>query len=324
MKHRYALNSVCLLVMLCVTMLTAGCNKEAEEALGTLEWDRVNGRAPASEVITAILVTEGTRVTKGETLLTFDDRKIAAQYSEAEANLEQARWRLSELKSGPRPQKIAEVRARLEGATAVSDNDRELYLRQKQLYESTFSSKEQLDNAYSRYLNSRERVNEISQNLDELLEGTRSEVIEQARSQVAAIEAQLVRLQRVREEYTIQATQDGLVDSIAYKLGDRPPAHAVVTTILAGNYPWARVYVPEPFRASLKPGESYQLKIDGIEELFAARLRTISSQASFTPYYALTESDRSRLSYVTELDILDERAAELTAGTPVQLVLEKQ
>lgn len=85
--------------------------------------------------------------------------------------------------------------------------------------------------------------------------------------------------------------------------------------------PWARVYVPEPFRAGMKPGKDYQLKIDGLPQTFNATLRSISSEASFTPYFALTEKDRSRLVYVAELDIQGEAATALTAGTPVQLLL---
>ena len=73
----------------------------------------------------------------------------------------------------------------------------------------------------------------------------------------------------------------------------------------------------------MKPGDDFTIRIDGQEESFAARLRSISSDASFTPYYALSERDRSRLSYVAKLDLMDERATELTAGTPVQLILEQ-
>lgn len=52
------------------------------------------------------------------------------------------------------------------------------------------------------------------------------------------------------------------------------------------------------------PGNKYIVRIDGQEIDFTAQLRTVSSKASFTPYFALSEDDRARLSYVAELSIV--------------------
>jgi len=48
-------------------------------------------------------------------------------------------------------------------------------------------------------------------------------------------------------------------------------------------------------------------------------VRSVSSEASFTPYAALTEQDRGRLVFVAEIDLEGEAAAELPAGVPVQV-----
>jgi HlyD family secretion protein len=45
-------------------------------------------------------------------------------------------------------------------------------------------------------------------------------------------------------------------------------------------------------------------------------VRWVSSDATFTPYFALTEHDRSRLSFLAEIDIPD--AAQLPSGVPLQ------
>ena len=47
-------------------------------------------------------------------------------------------------------------------------------------------------------------------------------------------------------------------------------------------------------------------------------MRWVSSYAAFTPYYALTERDRSRLSYVAKVDISEARE-RLPDGIPVQV-----
>jgi len=308
--------------LLFLLLLLQGCEQPAEQALGTLEWDRVNHRTPASEIIVEIAVKEGQRVDKGDLLLVIDDRKIVQQYRDLKAQLEQASWRLLELETGPRPQTIAEARARLEAAKATLENDREIYERREKLFKNDFSSQEQRDNSYNRYITSKERVTELSEMLDELLAGTRIEQVEQARSMVNALSARLSRLSLLKDDYTITASRSGLVDSLPFKSGDKPPAHSIVCTVLAGDKPWARVYIPETYRSRMKPGDRYDLMIDGQPHTFTAQLRSISSEASFTPYFALSENDRSRLSYIAQLDLVDLEARELTAGTPVQLILE--
>lgn len=309
-------------LLICV-LLVAGCESAPDQALGTLEWDRIDSRIPASEIITEILVSEGQLVEAGTVILKIDNRKVDSQFDELEARLRQSSWQLKELEAGPLPQTIAEAKARLKAAKSTMVTDHDVYQRQKRLFETDFTSKEQMELANNKYLNSTERVKELTENLDKLLAGTRIEQLEQARSQVSSLSAQLEQVRLMQDEYTVIATRDGLVDSLPYKKGDRPPAHSVVCTLLAGERPWARVYIPEIYRSSMKLGKEYGLMIDGIEDDCPVKLRRISSAPSFTPYFALSERDRSRLSYVAELDVLEKCGGELTAGTPVQLILEQ-
>jgi HlyD family secretion protein len=60
------------------------------------------------------------------------------------------------------------------------------------------------------------------------------------------------------------------------------------------------------------------VRIDGIEGALAARVRSVSQDATYTPYYALTQHDRGRLSYVAELDLTDDAARALPSGLPVE------
>ena len=50
-------------------------------------------------------------------------------------------------------------------------------------------------------------------------------------------------------------------------------------------------------------------------------MRYISAEAAFTPYYALTQKDRARLSYLAEVALDDPRAAVLPVGVPVQVTM---
>ena len=304
-------------------LLITGCESTPPEALGTLEWDRVNSRAVASEVISELFVRQGEKVSRGTVLLQLDNRKLLARIDETEAQLLGARWLLKEQVAGPRQETIAKERARVDAARAVLDNAHAIYERRELLYKGNFVSQEQRDIARKNYLDASAILAEQEEALAELTAGTREEKIEQAKAHIQALESKLAGLKLLLEDYRVSASRDGLVDSLPYKLGDRPPEGAVLATLLSGRQPWARVYIPEPFRAGLEPGEEYTLSVDGISHTFNVTLRSISSEASFTPYYALSEKDRSRLTYVAVLDFPEKSASSLTAGTPVQLILKK-
>ena len=75
-------------------------------------------------------------------------------------------------------------------------------------------------------------------------------------------------------------------------------------------------------RARVKPGNTATIHVDGVERAFAGRVRFVSSEAEFTPYYALTQADRSKLSYLAEVEFEDADAAQLPSGVPLDVTLQ--
>jgi HlyD family secretion protein len=75
--------------------------------------------------------------------------------------------------------------------------------------------------------------------------------------------------------------------------------------------------VPEPLRTRLRTGSRALVRVDGYPGEFAAQVRWISAEAAFTPYFALTQHDRSRLSYLAEIDLVE--GSHLPAGIPVEV-----
>jgi HlyD family secretion protein len=94
-----------------------------------------------------------------------------------------------------------------------------------------------------------------------------------------------------------------------------------VAVLLADGAPYARVYVPEPERSRVVPGARAQVYVDGVAGALPARVRTVSQDAAFTPYYALTERDRGRLAYVAKIDLEGETALALPTGLPLEVEL---
>ncbi len=78
--------------------------------------------------------------------------------------------------------------------------------------------------------------------------------------------------------------------------------------------------MPEPHRVQIKQGTKLQVRIDGLDKLIEGTVRWISSEPSFTPYYALNQTERARLMYVAEVQLPDS-ASDLPNGVPAQVLL---
>jgi HlyD family secretion protein len=163
------------------------------------------------------------------------------------------------------------------------------------------------------------RRKEAEEVLQELLEGTRSEQIDQARSAVDAAQANIETLELSLDRTTIRAPTAGVVEALPYEPGERPPQGATVVAMLADGRTYGRVYIPQPERNRLGPGARAEIRIDGYPQPFAGELHWVAADPAFTPFFALTRFDRSRLSYLAEVDLLDPVAADLPAGLAVEV-----
>ncbi len=303
-----------------IALLLIGCdNAERFEVSGLLEWDRVELIAEASEPIMEILVDEGERVQHGQILLKLDTRRAQAQYDEAEAAQVQASARLAELKRGPRAELIDEAQARLRGTESELATRQLEFERAQALLKKNLTSTEILDLTRTARDKARAEHDAAKAALAALLTGTTLEELQQAEAALKQAEARLRSFSITLDRMTIRAPQDGLLDSLPYELGEQPGVGDAVAVLLVGNQPYARVYVPEPYRARINHQTETTVMVDGIKEPFTGKLRVISSEATFTPFYSLTERDRSRLSYVAEIELLDERTQNLTSGIPLRV-----
>ncbi len=306
-----------------LALAIAGCGAEAPPpAVGTLERDRIELVADAPEPVRGIAVAEGDRVEAGQLLVRLDDARLRAQVAAARGQRDRAAARLAELVRGPRAQEIQEARARLEGARSAAVTAQRELARVQELFSRGVVSQDRLDRARNGRDEARASWQAAQATLDALEEGTTDEELDQARAALAEAEASLVDVSVRAERLQVHAPVSGRVDALPFEVGERPPAGAVVAVLLAERAPYARVYVPEAVRARVAPGTRAQVRIDGVEGAFEGRVRSVSSEATFTPFFALTERDRGRLAYVAEVDLVGPRAAALPTGLPVEAEFE--
>lgn len=308
------------LVFVALSVALAACDAadNGTRVVGQLESDRVELVAEFSEPIVERLIVEGETVTAGDVLLRQDDTRVIARIAELEAILEQHRARLDELTRGPRQEQIVAEQANVVGARRDLDFREIEYERAQQVHELKLASPETLDRAKALLDSARATLEFHTARLDELLAGTTIEELRQAEGAVQQAEAQLAsgRVDQARHE--IVAPVSGVVDSILFETGERPAAGLPAVVMLSGEQPFARAYVPESLRARVTPGSEARVFVDGVDEPYAGRVRWVASEAAFTPYFALTEHDRGRLSYFAKVDIVETRS-RLPDGVPVEV-----
>ncbi len=308
------------LVIICATVALAGCARDSgpPALLGTLEWDRIAVPAEVSEPITQILINEGDQVKAGQLLLTLDPRRTQAQLDAAQADVQRLSAALDELQNGARIETIDASRAALARAQTTAANARIARDRAAAIRKQELNSQSDLDNANTALNQADADVNAARANLAELLHGTRPEDLAQGEASLAQARATVAQLLVTLSRLSVHAPRAGRVDALPFKLGDQPPAGASVVSFLVGNAPYARVYVPEARRPGLQQGSRFSIHVDGAAQPFTATLMRIRSEASFTPYYALSGDDASRLTYRAELVLDGEAARSLPAGVPCQ------
>ena len=309
-----------LLTIALTLLLATGCaNDSVEEALGTLERDRIVLKATADEIITSEPVPEGTMVAAGTLLVQLDDSRQQAMVAKARAEVARAAARLEELRNGARPEEIAAAAARVNGARAEVIEAEASYERAKQLLRQRLASQASLDRALANRDAVEAKLESAQEDLLRLTNGTRKEQLDQGAAALQAAEAQLALDQHLLAELSVVATRDAYLDSLPWHLGERVTLGATLAILLADDRPYARVYIPEPWRARLHVGDRKQVRVDGVDRPLTGVLRWIATEPAFTPYYALNASDRARLVYLAEFDL--EEGADLPTGVPAQVLL---
>jgi HlyD family secretion protein len=289
--------------------------------LGTLEWDRVAVTAELAEPVLKWNVAEGDRVEAGAVLLELDARRQDARIAEAKSELAMSEARLAELANGATLETIDAARANLARARAAQEDAETEYTRLAELRKRELVAQSAVDQALAARNQRRAEASQADAQLRELTRGTRPEQIDQATAGVAAARAALETQKLTRERLTVRAPRAGRVDALPFRAGDQPPVGAELVSMLVGDTPYARVFVPAPRRTEVDLGTRFQVTVEGIATPFTARLRSIRSEPSFTPYYALAGDDASRLVFRAEL-LLDTGpgVADLPAGLPVTAV----
>lgn len=312
-------NFTCLLLLSLTIILLNGCNNDTSGlALGTLERERIAHTATVNEIITALPVKAGSQVTRGTVLVQLDDTIQQAALAKANAQMLRAKANLVKIHNGAREEEVISASADVAGAKAALIKSEANYQRAQTLMDKQLTSQATLDSALASRDESAARLLSFEEQLLQLINGARIEDLQIAEASLASAVAVVDSEAKKLKDLTIVAKRDGILDSLPWNLGERVTSGSPVAIVLAGKAPFARVYVPEPYRVNIHIGDKLTVYVDGLADPIVGSVSWIASEPAFTPYYALNQEDRANLMYLAEIQLPD-TAADLPMGVPAQV-----
>ncbi len=220
--------------------------------------------------IREVLVEEGDLVKAGQLLARLDGTQLQAELTRAEADAAEQAARLAELRAGARAEEVARAREEVNSAAAdvrraesnvalarqraesnrtLADEGAVTRDRLNELLDSLKSEEAELESAEA-------QLREDRQSLQELLAGTRPEVLRQAEAQLESARAE-VRIARARLADTrITAPAAGRILERQARIGDVVSSADTLFTLIEGDRLELRLQVPETQLAAVRPGQT--------------------------------------------------------------------
>lgn len=268
--------------------------------------------------IRELTVEEGDPVGAGDIIGRLDTEALQLQAKAQEAAAEAQRQSLLELRTGSRPEEIAQARATLAGAQAdavLADLNRD---RTARLVTSSSSAVSQvdMDRATAASQSARAQVDHATAALDVMLKGPRAEQIAAAEAQLQAAEAQLELLRYQIGQGELRAPADAVIRSRLREPGDMVTPQTPIFALALTDPKWVRVFVSEPDLGRIRPGMAAQVLTDSRPEPVAGTIGYISSVAEFTPKAVQTEELRTSLVYEVRV-VVEDADDTLRLGQPV-------
>jgi HlyD family secretion protein len=277
-----------------------------------------------SERIDDVLVQEGERVRKGQVLARLDTRRLEPQVAQAEAQTAAQRQVVQRLRSGSRPEEIAQARANVDSARADAANARQQYERIKSAAEMSAGRavrQQDVDSAKAAVQVAEAKLAVNERALELALIGPRKEDIAEAEARLRANEAQVALLRQQLVDAQLLAPMDAVVRTRILEPGDMASPQKPVFSLAITDPKWVRAYVPEPNLGRLHEGMTAAVVVDSFpERRFESWVGFISPVAEFTPKTVQTEELRTSLVYEVRVFVKDP-SDELRLGMPATVYL---
>ena len=311
------------LLLAAVMLAMAGCGKPGPAPLqGYVEGEYVRVAAPFAGTLIQLDAERGSQVAPGAPLFALEAESEDAARREATERVKRAQAQVDDLRKGRRPTEIEAVRAQLmQAQVAASFSEKEL-ARQLDLVAKGFVSQQRADEARTQRDTDRNKVAQLTAELETARAGSRPDEIRAAEAEANAARESLAQADWKLRQKTVAATVAGTVVDTLYVRGEFVPSGAPVVSMLPPANVKVRFFVPEPQLGSIRVGQKVSLACDGCAAGLSASISYIAPQAEFTPPVIYSKDNRAKLVFLVEAKPVAEDAVKLHPGQPIDVRLQ--
>lgn len=276
---------------------------------GYLEGETLFMAAPISGTVKTVAVARGQRVEVGAPLFAMDSQVLAAERSQAEAQLRQAEAQVAVAGAKARQIRANALAAAAQAAKAQADLERYLGV---QRVDRAAIAQEQVDTARTTAANARAQRDAAES------EATATDLqVGAAEGQVAQRQAALADVQARFDQLSPHAPAMARVQDVFYQPGEWAAANQPVVSLLPDAKLKVRFFVPENQVARYRLGEAVKFACDDCPQGLTAKISYVSAQPEFTPPVIYSRKSRDRLVFLVEA--LPGDARKLAPGLPVEV-----
>ena len=291
---------------------------------GNVDIRQVSLAFNGSERIAELAVREGEHVRAGQVLGRLDTRSLALHAAQAQARIGVQEQALQRLRSGSRPEEIAQARAQVAAAQAEAQLADQQLARLQGIGQTTAGravSQQDLDSAQARQKVARAQLENIRKAQQLVVAGPRKEDIAQAQAQLEAARADLALMNHKLAEAELKAPIDAVVRARLLEPGDMASPQRPAFTLAITDPKWVRAYVSEADLGRVRPGQAASVVTDSQpDQPLPGQVGYISSVAEFTPKTVQTEELRTSLVYEIRV-LVEDTQDRLRLGMPATVRL---
>lgn len=245
----------------------------------------------------SMALDEGDVVTVGTVMARLDAQPYREKLAAVQAELRAAEADLDKLRSGNRPQEIAQAQERVSQTQATYREAERNFRRQSTLLGPGASSQRTVDAARATHDRASADLASAKAALSLAKDGFRSEDIAAGVARVAVAEAALAQARTALADTELVAPSDGIVIVRVREPGSMVASSTPVYSLSLSDPVYVRAYVSEPDLGRIAPGVSVRVHTDSSDKVYHGQIGFISPRAEFTPKTVETTELRTDLVY---------------------------
>lgn len=316
-----------LLLVLVTAGIGIGCKKSAPSSgayQGYLEAEYVYVASPYGGALRELSVARGDAVKTGQPLFALDPEPEARGFQETMEKHRKAEAQLADARKGLRPSELEALEAQQRSLQAELQLAEQLLHRREEIFNAITAavSVETLDESRSRVTSLRAQVARLKADLETARLGAREDQVRALASEVDVAKAAVARAEWSLAQKKQSSAVAGAVHDTLYRPGEWvAPGNPVVVLLPPENIK-VRFFVPETDLAKMQPGKSITVSFDGAPQPFNATVNYVSTRAEFTPPVIYSQQTRTKLVFMTEAKFATNVAVGLRPGQPVDVTLQ--